>query len=184
MVEAVRQSAINPGVLTRADLDALLRQRGVQDLVAGRGALGHMHPDVRVAPARAEHQPGLALQFAVAAVHRAPGRQRATRLPQPVGMYACQRASQAVDDGVHGEDFEPVALIGSIPNVMVVHPSVPAQNVQELIKLAKADPQKYAYASSGVATPLHLSGEMFNRMAGTQMPHVPYRGAAPAIASR
>lgn len=79
------------------------------------------------------------------------------------------------------KDFEPVALIGSIPNVMVVHPSVPAQNVQELIKLAKADPQKYAYASSGVATPLHLSGEMFNRMAGTQMPHVPYRGAGPAM---
>ncbi len=79
------------------------------------------------------------------------------------------------------KDFAPVGLIGSIPNVLVVHPSVPAKNVQELIALAKKEPQKYSYASSGVATPLHLSGEMFNRMAGTTMAHVPYRGAGPAM---
>jgi len=79
------------------------------------------------------------------------------------------------------KDFEPVALVGSIPNVMIVHPGVPAKDVKELIAAAKADPSKYSYASSGVATPLHLSGEMFNRMAGTQMAHVPYRGAGPAM---
>lgn len=79
------------------------------------------------------------------------------------------------------KDFEPVALVGNIPNVLVVHPSVPAKNVQELIALAKANPEKYSYASSGVATPLHLSGEMFNTMAGTKMAHVPYRGAGPAM---
>jgi tripartite-type tricarboxylate transporter receptor subunit TctC len=79
------------------------------------------------------------------------------------------------------KDFAPVGLIGSIPNVMVIHPDVPAKNVQELIALAKKDPQKFSYASSGVATPLHLSGEMFNRMAGTAMVHVPYRGAGPAM---
>jgi tripartite-type tricarboxylate transporter receptor subunit TctC len=79
------------------------------------------------------------------------------------------------------KDFEPVALVGSIPNVMVVHPSVPANSVQELIAAAKADPAKFSYASSGVATPLHLSGEMFNAMAGTKMAHVPYRGAGPAM---
>lgn len=79
------------------------------------------------------------------------------------------------------KDFEPVALVGSIPNVMVVHPSVPAKNVAELIAAAKAEPAKYSYASSGIATPLHLSGEMFNKMAGTQMAHVPYRGAGPAM---
>lgn len=79
------------------------------------------------------------------------------------------------------KDFEPVALIGNIPNVLVVNPSVPAKNVQELIALAKANPDKYSYASSGVATPLHLSGEMFNAMAGTKMAHVPYRGAGPAM---
>lgn len=79
------------------------------------------------------------------------------------------------------KDFEPVGLVGSIPNVMVVNPSVPAKSVQELIAAAKADPAKYSYASSGVATPLHLSGEMFNAMAGTKMAHVPYRGAGPAM---
>ncbi len=79
------------------------------------------------------------------------------------------------------KDFEPVALVGNIPNVLVVHPSVAAKNVQELIALAKAQPDKFSYASSGVATPLHLSGEMFNRMAGTKMAHVPYRGAGPAM---
>jgi tripartite-type tricarboxylate transporter receptor subunit TctC len=79
------------------------------------------------------------------------------------------------------KDFEPVALVGSIPNVLVVHPSVPAKTVPELIAAAKAAPEKYSYASSGVATPLHLSGEMFNRMAGTAMVHVPYRGAGPAM---
>ena len=79
------------------------------------------------------------------------------------------------------KDFEPVALVGSIPNVLIVHPSVPAKTVSELIAAAKADPAKYSYASSGVATPLHLSGEMFNRMAGTAMAHVPYRGAGPAM---
>lgn len=79
------------------------------------------------------------------------------------------------------KDFEPVALVGNIPNVLVVNPSVPAKNVQELIALAKANPDKYSYASSGVATPLHLSGEMFNAMAGTKMAHVPYRGAGPAM---
>ncbi len=79
------------------------------------------------------------------------------------------------------KDFEPIALVGSIPNVMIVHPGVPAKDVKELIAAAKADPAKFSYASSGVATPLHLSGEMFNRMAGTQMAHVPYRGAGPAM---
>jgi tripartite-type tricarboxylate transporter receptor subunit TctC len=79
------------------------------------------------------------------------------------------------------KDFEPIALIGSIPNVLVVNPAVPAKTVGELIAAAKAEPAKYSYASSGVATPLHLSGEMFNRMAGTAMVHVPYRGAGPAM---
>jgi tripartite-type tricarboxylate transporter receptor subunit TctC len=79
------------------------------------------------------------------------------------------------------KDFEPIILVGNIPNVLVVNPSVPAKNVQELIALVKANPDKYSYASSGVATPLHLSGEMFNSMAGTKMAHVPYRGAGPAM---
>jgi tripartite-type tricarboxylate transporter receptor subunit TctC len=68
-----------------------------------------------------------------------------------------------------------------LPNVMLVHPHVPAQNVREMIALLKAEPTRYSYASSGVGTPLHLSGELFKMMSGTEMKHIPYRGAGPAL---
>lgn len=79
------------------------------------------------------------------------------------------------------KDFSPVALAVMLPNVMVVHPNVPANDVREMVVLLKADPTKYAYASSGMGTPLHLSGELFKLMSGTEMKHVPYRGAGPAL---
>ncbi len=79
------------------------------------------------------------------------------------------------------KDFSPISLLAVIPNVLVVNPNVPAKTVAELIAWLKKDPNKYSYASSGVATPLHLSGELFKTMAGVQMNHVPYRGAGPAL---
>ena len=78
-------------------------------------------------------------------------------------------------------DFSPVALLAVVPNVLIVNPNLPAKNVQELIALLKADPGKYNYASSGVGTPLHLSGELFKSLAGVQMTHIPYRGSGPAL---
>ncbi|MET0429442.1 MAG: tripartite tricarboxylate transporter substrate binding protein [Microvirga sp.] len=78
-------------------------------------------------------------------------------------------------------DFAPISLLVLVPNVLVVHPSVPAKTVPELIALLKADPTKYNYASSGVGTPLHLSGELFKSMAGVSMQHIAYRGAGPAL---
>ena len=78
-------------------------------------------------------------------------------------------------------DFAPVSLLVIVPNVLVVHPSLPAKTVPELIALLKADPAKYNYASSGVGTPLHLSGELFKSMAGVDMVHIPYKGAGPAL---
>ena len=78
-------------------------------------------------------------------------------------------------------DFAPVSLLVLVPNVLVVNPSVPAKTVPELIALLKADPAKYNYASSGVGTPLHLSGELFKNMAGVSMQHIAYRGAGPAL---
>jgi len=74
------------------------------------------------------------------------------------------------------KDAEPVALIGPIPLVMEVHPSVPAETIPELIKYAKANPNKLSMASSGNGTPLHVGGELFQIMAGVKMLHVPYRG--------
>jgi len=79
------------------------------------------------------------------------------------------------------KDFSPVSLLVVVPNVLVVNPELPAKNVQELIALLKAEPDKWSYASSGNGTPLHLSGELFNSMAGTKMQHIPYKGAGPAL---
>jgi tripartite-type tricarboxylate transporter receptor subunit TctC len=73
-------------------------------------------------------------------------------------------------------DTTPVALIGRIPLVMEVHPSVPAKTVPEFIAYAKANPGKINMASSGNATPLHVAGELFQQMAGVKLVHVAYRG--------
>ncbi|TDR94766.1 tripartite-type tricarboxylate transporter receptor subunit TctC [Enterovirga rhinocerotis] len=78
-------------------------------------------------------------------------------------------------------DFAPVSLLATVPNVLLVNPKVPVKSVQELIALLKAEPGKYSYASSGVGTPLHLSGELFKVLTGVKMEHVPYRGGGPAM---
>jgi tripartite-type tricarboxylate transporter receptor subunit TctC len=78
-------------------------------------------------------------------------------------------------------DFEPVSLVGVVPNLLVAHPSVKANNVRELIALAKAQPGKLSYASAGNGTTVHLAAELFNSMAGVDIMHVPYKGSAPAV---
>jgi tripartite-type tricarboxylate transporter receptor subunit TctC len=78
-------------------------------------------------------------------------------------------------------DFDPVARAVSALNVLVVHPSVPAKSVKELIAHAKASPGKLTYGSSGVGFADHLAGELFNTLAGVKMVHVPYKGGAPAM---
>jgi tripartite-type tricarboxylate transporter receptor subunit TctC len=78
-------------------------------------------------------------------------------------------------------DIAPVAGIMRVPNVMVVNPSVPAKTIPEFIAYAKANPGKINMASGGVGGPSHVSGELFNMMAGVNMIHVPYRGVAPAL---
>jgi tripartite-type tricarboxylate transporter receptor subunit TctC len=79
-------------------------------------------------------------------------------------------------------DFAAVSNFFTTPNILVVHPSVPAKSVAELIALLKAHPDQYTFASSGVGSSIHLSGELFKQMAGVQMTHVPYKGSAPAVA--
>ena len=78
-------------------------------------------------------------------------------------------------------DIAPIASFNRVPNVMTVNKDVPAKNVAEFIAYVKANPGKVNMASSGNGTSVHLSGEMFMAMTGTEMQHVPYRGAAPAI---
>lgn len=78
-------------------------------------------------------------------------------------------------------DFAPVTLAASSPFLLVVHPSVPARTVKELIALARARPGQLNFSSSGVGSATHLAGELFDRMAGVRMAHIPYKGSAPAI---
>ena len=82
----------------------------------------------------------------------------------------------------HLKDFAPVSLIGTVPNAMVVHPSVPVKTMQEFITYAKANPGKINYGSSGVGSPPHLSMELLRSMTGINLVHVPYKGAGPALA--
>jgi len=79
------------------------------------------------------------------------------------------------------KSFAPISLLTKGPLVIVTRPDLPAQNVRELIALAKASPGKLTFASSGNGQSTHLSAELFNTMAGTRMVHVPYRGSAPAM---
>jgi tripartite-type tricarboxylate transporter receptor subunit TctC len=80
------------------------------------------------------------------------------------------------------KDFAPISLLGTTTLALVVHPSVPANTVADLINLAQKEPGKLNYASSGNGSPQHMSAEMFKAMTRTQITHVPYRGAAPAVA--
>ena len=78
-------------------------------------------------------------------------------------------------------DFAMVAYVGYVPNVLVVHPSIPAKNVAELVAIAKAKPGALNYASSGVGSTQHLAGELFQLISGTKIVHVPYKGSGPAV---
>jgi tripartite-type tricarboxylate transporter receptor subunit TctC len=78
-------------------------------------------------------------------------------------------------------DLAPVALVAHVPNVMVVHPSVPARTVKEFVDFAKANPGKVNFASSGSGTSIHMSGELFKMLTGVDIVHVPYKGSAQAL---
>ena len=81
------------------------------------------------------------------------------------------------------QDFSPITILATGPNVLVVHPSVKVNSVKELVALAKSQPGKLNYATSGVGAASHLSIEMFKRMSGVDMVHIPYKGAGAATAA-
>ncbi|MGE5524236.1 MAG: tripartite tricarboxylate transporter substrate binding protein [Rhodospirillaceae bacterium] len=95
--------------------------------------------------------------------------------------------AHAVNPALHSKlpfdtarDFAPVALFASAANILAIHPSVPARSVGELISLAKRHVGELTFGSAGNGTASHLSGELFNMMAGVRLTHVPYKGSAPA----
>ncbi|MGB6102465.1 MAG: tripartite tricarboxylate transporter substrate binding protein [Pusillimonas sp.] len=79
------------------------------------------------------------------------------------------------------QDLAPVAVVASVPNVLVVNNAVKAHSVQEVITLAKSEPGRLNFGSAGTGTTVHFSGELFKSMAGINIAHVPYKGAAPAM---
>ena len=128
-----------------------------------------------------ENRPGAGGNLGADLVAKSPG-DGYTLLMGTVGTHGINVAlySKMPYDAV--KDFAPVTLVALVPNILVVHPSVPVKTVRELIELAKKEPGKLNYASSGNGTSIHLSGELFKAMAGVSMLHVPYKGSSPAIA--
>jgi tripartite-type tricarboxylate transporter receptor subunit TctC len=93
-------------------------------------------------------------------------------------------SSHAINATLYGKlpydpvtSFEPITLYATQPNVLLVHPSVPATTVAEFIALLKANPAKYSFGSAGAGTSQHISGELFKTLAGVKMEHIPYRGS-------
>lgn len=117
------------------------------------------------------------------------GTQAAARArPDGYTLLMTISSSQAINPSLYRsvpfdpvKDFEPIAPVASVPNVLVVNPAFQAKTLPELIAMAKARPGEYRYASAGNGTLNHLLGEMLNSMAGIQLEHVPYKGVAPAL---
>ncbi len=110
--------------------------------------------------------------------------------PDGYTLLVATVSTHAINPGLYArmpydplKDFAPIAHVGITPSTLNVHPSIPAKNVQELIALVKANPNKYTYGSSGLGSILHLCGEEFKALAGgLEIQHVPYRGSAPMMA--
>ena len=98
-----------------------------------------------------------------------------------VGTHAINASLYAKMPYDNVKDFEPVSQIAAVTIVLVVHPSVSALSIKELIALAKSKPGQLTFGSPGNGTPQHLAGQLFNTMAGVEMLHVPYKGAVPAL---
>src|SRR5256714_5730051 len=109
--------------------------------------------------------------------------------PDGYTLFSCGISSHGVSPAVysklpydHIRDFAPISLIGKTPNVLVVHPSVPAQSLVDFIQYVKASPGKYNYASPGYGTSPQMTMELFKLTAGINLVHIPYKGGAPALA--
>ena len=129
-------------------------------------------------PVTVDNKPGAGGNIGADMVAKAPGDGH-TLVIGTVGTHAINASLYQKMPYDHLKDFTPITFLASTPNLLVVNKSVPANNVKELIDLAKKQP--LSFASSGSGTSIHLSGELFNTMAGVKMQHVPYKGRAQAI---
>lgn len=128
-------------------------------------------------PVIVDNRPGASGNLGVQQVATAPG--DGYTLVMPITSFPINPSLQKLPfDPV--KDFAPVVMVGTLPLVLVVHPGLPAKNVQELIALGGAK-KSLTYANSGTGTTAHLAGELFNRMAGIQMTSINYKGGGPAV---
>jgi tripartite-type tricarboxylate transporter receptor subunit TctC len=116
------------------------------------------------------------------------GAEAARSAPDGYTLFMTTSGIQAINPALYAKmpfdpnkDLAPVAPLVSLNNVLVLHPSVPAKSVQEVIDLAKKNPGKWTYASSGNGTSIHMSGAMFIQLTGTDILHIPYKGSGPAV---
>lgn len=131
-------------------------------------------------PVIVDNQPGAAGNIGILSAARAPG-DGATWLFVPQGNITINATLLPNAPFKWERDFRPVTLLAYAPNVLVVHPSVSATTVTELIARAKAQPGQLTYGSPGVGSSLHLIGELFKREAGVDILHVPYKGTTQAL---
>src|SRR5207237_9615404 len=131
-------------------------------------------------PVTVENKPGAGGNLGVLDVARA--------APDGYSMVMSTSGIQAINPALYArmpldptKDRAAVAPLVSLNNVLVVHPSVPARSVKDVIALAKKEPGKLTYASSGNGTSIHMSGAMFTQLTGTDIVHIPYKGSAPAV---
>ena len=116
------------------------------------------------------------------------GAEAARSAPDGYTLFMTTSGIQAINPALYAKmpfdpnkDLSPVVPLVSLNNVLVLHPSVPAKSVKEVIALAKKEPGKWTYASSGNGTSIHMSGAMFTQMTGTDLLHIPYKGSGPAV---
>jgi tripartite-type tricarboxylate transporter receptor subunit TctC len=152
---------------------------GSTDILA-RIVAGHLHETLGQ-PVVVENRTGASGNIGTAIVARA-APDGYTFLFNTMSVHTMNHAlfAKMPFDGV--KDFSPITLLAYVTNTMVVHPSVPAKTVKEFIDYAKQNPGKVNYASAGPGSTNHLCGALFEKMAGVEMVHVPYRGGAPAVA--
>jgi tripartite-type tricarboxylate transporter receptor subunit TctC len=132
-------------------------------------------------PIIVENRAGASAMLATAAVAKA--------APDGYTLLACASGEVAINHFLFKEkmaydpakELAPIALVGIVPCVVIVGEAIPVHNPKELIAYIKANPGKLSFSSSGIGNPQQLAGELMNTMAGTQVLHVPYRGAAPAV---
>jgi tripartite-type tricarboxylate transporter receptor subunit TctC len=150
---------------------------GTQDVIArllGQWLAGQFGQQIVI-----ENRPGASSNIAAEAVIRSPPDGYTLFMVGPNNAINASLYDKLTFDFVR--DIAPVAGIMRVPNVMELHPSVPAKTVPEFIAHARANPGKINMVSGGVGTSVHVSGELFKMLTGVHMIHVPYRGSAPAL---